>query len=299
LSSRVLRFIPFAIGRRRRTRLVGAGIAVVACMLLASCAGDKVVLGTDPGPVDPAGARRHVIRVEGRAVECWVARSPGARSPGGRADAAGEPQAFVLFLVGKGTRADGWTTAVADAWGDKPVEVWGMNYPGFAGSDGPPRLERVGPTALGTYDVLKQTAGVRPVFLQAASFGTAPALHVAARRPVAGLVLHKPPPLKQMILGSYGWWNLWLLAGPVAARVPDDLDSLSNASRASAPAVFLLHGWDEIIAPHHQRRVAEAYAGPKRVIEMAARHDDPLTREASQQLAEALEWLWRANAGGR
>ena len=87
-------------------------------MLLASCAGDKVVLGTDPGPVDPAGARRHLIQVDGRAVECWVARSPGARG-----SSAVEPQAFVLFLVGKGTRADGWTTAVADAWGAKPVEV--------------------------------------------------------------------------------------------------------------------------------------------------------------------------------
>jgi hypothetical protein len=263
-------------------------------MLLASCAGDKVVLGTDPGPVDPAGARRHVIQVNGRAVECWIARSPGAR-----ADASRDPQAFVLFLVGKGTRTDGWTTAVADAWGDKPVEVWGMNYPGFGGSDGPPRLARVGPTALGTYDVLKQTAGTRPVFLQAASFGTAPALHVAARRPVAGLVLHKPPPLKQMILGSYGWWNLWLLAGPVAARVPDDLDSLSNASRARSPAVFLVHGSDEIIAPGHQRRVAETYAGPKRVIEMpGARHDDRLTQEASRQMGEALQWLWDAGAAG-
>ena len=170
-----------------------------------------------------------------------------------------------------------------------------MNYPGFGGSSGPSQLSQVGPTALGTYDVLKQTAAGRPVFLQAASFGTAPALHVAARRPVAGLVLHKPPPLKQLILGSYGWWNLWLLAGPVAARIPDDLDSLANASRAKSPAVFLLHGSDQIIAPRHQRRVAAAYAGQKRVIDMpGARHDDPLTREASQQMAEALQWLWDA-----
>jgi pimeloyl-ACP methyl ester carboxylesterase len=168
-----------------------------------------------------------------------------------------------------------------------------MNYPGFGGSAGPGRLSAVAPAALGAYDVLQQAAGERPVFLQGASFGTAPALHVAARRPVAGLVLHKPPPLKQMILGSYGWWNLWLLAGPVAGRVPDDLDSLSNASHAKSPAVFILHGSDQIIAPRYQRRVAEAYAGPKRVIEMpGARHDDPLTSEASRQWAEARQWLW-------
>ena len=286
---RVRRFAGFLAGRRRSTRLAGVGTFVFACLLLASCSGDRLLLGTDPGPVDPAGARRHVIRVEGRAVECWVARSPGARDGAGQ-----EPQAFVLFFVGKGTRADGWTTAVADAWGEKPVEVWGMNYPGFGSSEGPPQVARVAPTALATYDALHQAAGGRPIFLQAASFGTASALHVAARRPVAGLVLHKPPPLKQLILGSYGWWNLWLLAGPVAAQVPDDLDSLSNASRAKSPAVFILHGSDEIIAPRYQRRVAEAYAGPKRVIEMpGARHDDPLTGDASRQWAEAREWLWR------
>jgi hypothetical protein len=201
----------------------------------------------------------------------------------------------VLFLIGKGARAEGWTGAVAEAWGQKPVEVWGMNYPGFGGSAGEARLEEVGPAAVGTYDVM--AARGRPVFVQGASFGTAPALHVAARRPVAGVVLHKPPPLRQLIRGQYGWWNLWLLAGPVAAGVPDELDSLANASRSSAPAIFLVHGADQITPANYQRDVAGAYAGPKRVIEMpGARHDDPLTREASQDMRHAMDWLW---AGGK
>jgi hypothetical protein len=39
---------------------------------------------------------------------------------------------------------------------------------------------------------------------------------VAANRPCAGLVLTNPPPLRNMILQRFGWWNLWLLATPVA-----------------------------------------------------------------------------------
>ena len=51
--------------------------------------------------------------------------------------------------------------------------------------------------------------------------------HVAANRPVAAIVLQNPPPLRQLILGHYGWWNLWLIATPVALGVPSELDSLN------------------------------------------------------------------------
>ena len=154
----------------------------------------------------------------------------------------------MLFFPGKGSRAEAWTGMVAEAWGERAVEVWGMNWPGFGGTTGPARLDRVGPTAVRAYDAVAREARGRPVFLQAASFGTAAALRVAAERPgVAGAVLHKPPPLRELILGGYGWWNLWLFAGPIARKVPADLDSLANGARAKAPAVFLVHGADGII----------------------------------------------------
>jgi hypothetical protein len=240
--------------------------------------------------VETAGATRRLLQRDDRTIECWVARSPGARGEGGQPGR--DPEVFVLFFVGKGARTEAWTAAVADSWGGRPVEVWGVNYPGFGGSTGPARLAGVGPAALAAYDELERVAAGRPVLLQGASFGTAPALHVAARRPVAGLVLHKPPPLRQVVLGRYGWWNLWLVAGPVAAGIPSDLDSLSNASRSRAPAVFLIHGADGITPASYQRRVAAAYAGPKRVIEMpGARHDDPLTKQAAEEMERALDWL--------
>jgi uncharacterized protein len=121
------------------------------------------------------------------------------------------------------------------------------------------------------------------------------ALHVAANRPVGGLVLQNPPPLRQLILGRYGWWNLWILAGPVASRVPAELDSLANAPRVTAPAVFIASGDDGIIPASYHRRVIDVYAGPKRVIDMpGATHDSPLTREAAARFAEDLQWLWQS-----
>src|SRR6478736_2180132 len=64
-----------------------------------------------------------------------------------------------------------------------------------------------------------------PIYVFGASIGSAVAMDVAANREVRGLILHNPPPLRQIILRNYGWWNLWLLAGPVALQIPRELDS--------------------------------------------------------------------------
>ena len=288
-------------------------LPLLACLAGGCGVADRLVLGVNRAALDPAGADRRVVTVDGRAVECWVARSPGATSPAATSPAATtpgptsvpsgggrEPAAFVLLFVGRASRVEPWVAAVADSWGGRPVEVWGMNYPGFGGSDGPPRLDRVVPSAVGVYDAVRRVAGDRPVFCQASSLGTTAALALAARRPVAGLVLRNPPALRPLLLGYYGWWNLWLLAGPVALSVPADLDSVANARRVAAPAVFVTGGGDEVIPPAYQRPVVDAYAGPKRVIDVpGAHHADRLTQEAAAELADGRAWLWAsASLGG-
>ena len=169
-----------------------------------------------------------------------------------------------------------------------------MNYPGFGGSSGPARLATVGPAALAACDAIKRVAGERPVVIFGASFGTTAALHVAAERPgaVAGLVLHNPPAIREMILGRFGWWNLWLLAGPVALGVPTTLDSVANARRVHVPAIFLLAEKDGFVLPKYQRLVASAYAGPKEVIVLpGADHNSPVGGSALAELHAALDRL--------
>jgi pimeloyl-ACP methyl ester carboxylesterase len=281
-------------GRKRfRLRMI-----VLACILLlvgvplisSGCA-DQLVLPSNHDVVDPGKAQRRMLGVNGRKVECWSIRSPGAGNA--------EPSAFVLFFVGKGDRVDRWIGAVAaGSWASRPVEVWGMNYPGAGGSDGPPRLAEVGPDAIATYDALRQVAGSRPIFIHGGSFGTTAALCVAAHRPVDGLIIQNPPPLRQLILGNYGWWNLWLAAGPVAMQIPDNLDSIANAKAAKSPAIFVSAGADRVIPPRYHRMVIDAYAGPKRVVEMpGAGHDDPLTHEAAEQVSAGIEWMWNSTVG--
>jgi pimeloyl-ACP methyl ester carboxylesterase len=182
--------------------------------------------------------------------------------------------------------------AEAEEWNDRAVEIWGMNYPGFGGSIGPARLSRIGPAALRSFDELKRHAAERPIVLFGTSLGATVALHAAAHRSVAGLILHNPPALREMILRQFGWWNLWLFAGPIALQIPRELDSIANGKAIHAPAIFLLAEKDEIVAPRYHRLVVDAYAGQKRVISLpGAYHNTPIEGTALADLYDALDWL--------
>src|SRR5947208_7796484 len=170
-----------------------------------------------------------------------------------------------------------------------------MNYPGCGSSSGRARLKRMWPAALAAFDALKSRAPNQPIFVFGASIGSAVAMDVAASREVRGLVLHNPPPLRQIILRNYGWWNLWLLAGPVALQIPRDLDSIANAKRIRAPAIFLLAQNDEIVPPRFQRLVVDAFAGEKQVIPLpGAYHNSPIEGAVVTEIHHAYDWLFGA-----
>jgi pimeloyl-ACP methyl ester carboxylesterase len=251
---------------------------------------DRLVLFPTTDYIYLGGARREPIPFEGGELEIWRAVSRLANERLARQDAP--PQVYVLRFYGNADRADRWVAVEAQMWNNRAVEVWGMNYPGFGGSTGPARLARLGPAALAAFDALKDKAGDRPIFVFGTSLGTTTALHVAAHRQVAGLILHNPPALRQIILRQFGWWNLWLLAGPLAQKLPADLDSVANARAIHAPAIFLLAEKDEVVAPRFQRLVVDAYAGEKRVIPLiGAGHNSLIEGAGLTNFHDALDWL--------
>ena len=269
--------------RRLRVALVIAVlyIAVIAVAPLP----DRLVLFPSTNRIDPGAAIRKAIPFEGGELEIWTAASK-------LAQARGQPGFYVLRFYGNADRADRWVAAEAEMRNNRAVEVWGMNYPGFGGSTGPARLARLGPAALAAFDALKHTAGDRPIIVFGASLGTTTALHVAAHRKIAGLILHNPPALRQILLRQFGWWNLWLLAGPLAQKLPADLDSITNARAVRVPAIFLLAEKDEVVAPRFQHLVVDAYAGEKRVIPLAgASHNSPIEGTDLANFHHALDWL--------
>ena len=268
----------------------------LGCLLAVMTMGcaDGLLLYPSREPIDAGGAVRHLVPFNGGELELFHARSPGHRD--------GPARAIDLDLIGNGSRAEATAAAVARRWGDRPVDVWAVNWPGYGGSGGDARLADIGPAAVAAYDAV---ADGRPVVVTAHSLGTAAALHVATCRPVAGVVLVDPPPLPQLIVGRYGWWNLWLLAIPVAWQVPAELDSLSNAARVTAPAVVVSGGRDTVVPPAYHRRVFDAIAGPKRWVSLpTADHNTLPNPNRDGDYRGAIDWLWstavtRRGAGDR
>lgn len=265
---------------------IGIAIVYVLIMILGHLP-DHLILFPTTSPIDAGTAVRKMIPFENGELEIWTAQSRRAQQQG-RADV------FILRFYGNADRADRWAAMEAEMWRDRAVEIWGMNYPGFGGSTGPARLARIGPAAVAAFDVLRAEAGHAPIVAYGASIGVTAALHLAASQPgeIAGLILHNPVPLREIILRQFGWWNLWLLAGPVALQIPQNLDSIANARASRAPAVFLLAEKDEIVAPRFHRLVFQAYAGEKRIIELpGAHHNDPVEGTALADLNVGLDWL--------
>jgi uncharacterized protein len=263
---------------------IGIAIACVALVLFGGLP-DHLILFPSRNPIDPRGAVRRMVPFENGQLELWTAKSRSAQRQG-RTDV------FVLRFYGNADRAERWVAAETETWDKRAVEIWGMNYPGFGGSSGPAKLARVAPAAIAAFDALRAEARDQPIVVFGASLGTTAALHIAAHRSVAGLILHNPPAIRQMILRQFGWWNLWLLAGPLSLQIPKELDNVANAKAIHAPAIFLLAERDEVVAPRFQHLVADAYAGEKRVIALrGANHNDPIEGAALADLYNALDWL--------
>lgn len=253
-------------------------------MTFGGCA-DRLILLPSSHPIPAPGAVRRTIQHQGKTLEIWTARSPKTANQ--------RVEAYVIEFTGNATRAEQIAVYVADRYSFRPVEAWVMNYPGYGGSDGPARLRDIPGAALAAFDELAQAAQGKPIIVAGNSLGTTAALHVAANRAdaVRGMVLQNPPPLKQLILGKFGWWNLWLIAGPIAMQVPPQLDSIANAKLVNAPAVFILADHDELVSPEYQKRVVDAYAGPKTIIRLAGGHNDSVADGEARDLDRALQAL--------
>ncbi len=223
-----------------------------------------------------------MIVVQGRNVEVLVGRSPGMEK-------TGQAKVLDLEFCGNATRAEWIAQYVANRWRDRAVEVWVMNYPGFGGSQGPPKLDQIGPDALGVFDEMKKQAANRPIVVSGSSLGTAVALYVASQREAKGMVLQNPPPLQEMLLEKY----LWVLPAVVVGQIPGELDSLKSAPQVKAPAVFILAGNDHTVPPKYQQMVVDAYGGEKHLMRMPEADHNQLVKGADDvRLQGELDWLW-------
>jgi pimeloyl-ACP methyl ester carboxylesterase len=203
------------------------------------------------------------------------------------------PAAFVLVFGGNQDRAE-WTVAsAAEAWRPFPVEIVALNYPGYGQSTGPATLDAIAASARELFDAVRERDGRRPIFVQGNSLGAAVALSLAAERPVAGMVLQNPPPLRQLLLWWFGPMNLWIITGRAAADVPAALDTSRTAPRCHCPSVFVIAGGDLLAPPWFQWSIVTAYGGPRKIVALPwAPHNAPVEGDKLDELRGQIGWMW-------
>ena len=216
-----------------------------------------------------------------------------------------EPELFVLALTGNAGRAESMhsiSAALFETWlgtGAAPsrIGVLSLQYPGYGvAAEGDASLESMAAAAVEAVGFLRTRAQSRPIIIQALSMGTVAALHsarVCDSNEVQGLILAKPPNLGPMLMGEYGWWNMWLIAYPMALQLPDCARSSENAAAIEGlPALFLIAEADQLVLPEYAGQVFDAFGGPKRRIALPGDHNTTVWSTTCPELDAGLDWLW-------
>lgn len=140
----------------------------------------------------------------------------------------------------------------------RDVTLAGLDYRGYGASDGAPSEKAVKADALAVYDALSDKIGHKtPIVVMGRSLGSGVALHVAANRPVAGLILVTP----YDSLASVGQQAHPFV--PVNLLMRHPFNALAEAPAVTAPTLFLVAGADTLIAPVHAKRLADAWKAHK------------------------------------
>lgn len=274
--------------RAWRLRVLGILLLVYCGLAYMGFIGDWLVLSPSRDAIFvPLEKLRQIPTPGGGVLEMWTMRSPAMGTE--------EPEAYILALCGNDQRAENAASMALDRFIGHKVEVWSPNYPGFGGSSGRASLESAASSAQIAFDVLRNVAHGKPIILTGQNIGSELALSVAANnRAVAGLVLYDPAPLKDLMLWRYGWFNLWIVGGPVAWFAPKEFDTLQLARHGQAPAVFIIAGSDSLVPTRYQQMIIDAYAVDHRTINAANDGHDGLSSGPISRAATT--WLFQSAA---
>jgi pimeloyl-ACP methyl ester carboxylesterase len=219
-------------------------------------------------------------------IEVWIHQGQGPIK-------SGKPKLFLLHFIGNASRAEWEHPIFLDLLAATyNVEAWAVNYPGYGKSEGDAKLKAIPEAAMNAYRGIREAAQSHPLLLSGNSLGTSAALYLATKVPAKGVILQNPPPLQNMIVQRFGWWNLWLIAGPMAAMVPSELNSLSNAPKSKIPAVFITSEFDITVPPAYQRKIMDKYGGPsRRILIPGASHNTSLPSSLRSEAEAAIQWM--------
>jgi uncharacterized protein len=244
------------------TIVLGAAIGLSALLYFAQ---DRLIFLRQPAPIAPPRATGlaisevHIATLDGLSLHGWLARSsaaPQERLPlaiyfGGNAEE-------VSTITGLASRIPGWS-------------VLAVNYRGYGGNAGEPSQRALYADALSVYDWAAGRTDFDPTRIAAIgrSLGSGVSVYLAAKRPLAKLVLVTPfDSLRAVAQHHYPYL-------PVSLLLRHPFDSIEHAASISTPMLIIAAQKDSIVPSARSRALFAQWRGPKTWREFSgADHND-------------------------
>jgi len=190
------------------------------------------------------------------------------------------PKAEFTLLVSHGNAEDlgddrFWLEEVQRAG----FSIMAYDYEGYGTSEGKPGEQAAYDDESAAYDYLTQTLRIATdkIVIYGRSVGSGPAVHLAARKPAAGLILQSP----------------FLSAFRVLTRIPllpfDKFPNYKDIRNVHCP-VLIIHGdSDTVIPPWHGKKLYDLANEPRKFVSIHGADHNDLEMVAGKSYIEALQ----------
>ena len=184
---------------------------------------------------------------------------------------ATQASAPILIYFGGNAEEVSWLAASAGRYAGWSLLL--MNYRGYGASEGKPGETELFADALQIYDYARARAAGGRVAVMGRSLGSGVAVHLAAQRPLAGVILVSPyDSIESVAKSIYPYL-------PIGLLLKHRFDSVSRAPAIRLPLLCLVASEDRVIARPHSERLYAAWGGPKQWREIGPADHDSLAGE--------------------
>jgi pimeloyl-ACP methyl ester carboxylesterase len=233
-----------------------------------------------PRPLDSRPALRPNVE------EVSIVAANGVKLRGWLVKGLGAPAPLVIYFGGNAEEVS-WLADLADRFAGWSLLL--VNYRGYGESEGKPGEKELLEDGLVIHDYAKGRPDVNSgrIVAMGRSLGSGVAVHLAAHRPMRGVILVSPyDSIVEVAKRHYPFL-------PVSLMLRHRFDSLARAPQIEAPLLCLVASEDRVIPGAHSRALFEAWRSAKTWREVPRSDHDSIAGEAEywRSIADFLKAL--------